>query len=254
MIDSIDPRIVLIKHRFSDIKTIIPIMSSKGGTGKSIISAVLAYTFTKMGFEVGLLDLDITNPSLHVVLGVDIEKTKPIEEKGVIPPRINNLSFMSIEYYFMENPTPLRGSEISNAIKELLAITIWNKKDFVFIDTPPGLSDEVLDIIELIPRIKPIVIAIDDPMTMKATNKLITMLKSMNIEILGLLENMAYRLEPSTYIKKLCDIHGIEFLGLIPYVKEIRSYIGNIDELYNILKPYIDGIAKNIMRLIEVSR
>jgi len=144
----IDPRVSVIYDRFRAIKRIICVTGFKGGIGKSVISVGLALSLNENGFKTGLLDLDFTGASDHIILGVN--KLFPREEKGIVPPYVNGIKFMTISYFSKNSALPLRGNSISNAIKELLAITIWDKLDFLIIDMPPGINDTALDTLKLI--------------------------------------------------------------------------------------------------------
>ena len=116
-----DPRLNVIDERLLGIKRIIAISGGKGGVGKSSVSSMLSLILKDMGKEVGLIDLDLSGPTDHIILGV--KDVFPEEEKGIIPPRLRGIKFMSIVYFIKENPLPLRGEDFSNAIIELLAIT-----------------------------------------------------------------------------------------------------------------------------------
>ncbi|MCK5023812.1 MAG: P-loop NTPase, partial [Candidatus Aenigmarchaeota archaeon] len=142
-----DPRLEIIDRRLEKIKKIVAVSGGKGGIGKSSAASTLALMLSKAGHKVGLLDLDFSSPSTHVILG--IEDLYPVEEKGIIPPEIYGIKYMSIIYYTGDNPSPLRGGDISNAIIELLAITRWEELDFLVIDMPPGIGDIALDTIRL---------------------------------------------------------------------------------------------------------
>ncbi|RLG83553.1 MAG: ATP-binding protein [Thermoprotei archaeon] len=239
----LDPRIVLVNKKVNEIANIIAVMSSKGGVGKTVLSTTISLLLADKGFRVGLLDLDITNPSAHIVLGVDPEKIKPIEEKGVIPPEVHGVRFMTIAFYCGENPLPLRGHNIDNVIKEVLAITNWGKLDFLVIDSPPGLSDEVLDILEYISKLKTIIITTPSPLSISATRKLIELIKEANIEILGIIENMAEK--PSDTVTSLCSRHAIRYLGNVPYFHELDSLLGNVDRLVK------SRFAKHVGQIIQ---
>ena len=118
-----DPRIAIIEKRFQNVRRVVAVSSGKGGVGKSTIAAALALSLRDRGHSVGLLDLDFTSPATHVILGV--EGLYPEEEYGIVPPLAHGLRYMSITYYSVDKPTPLRGEDVSNAIIELLAITRW---------------------------------------------------------------------------------------------------------------------------------
>ncbi|RLF93197.1 ATP-binding protein, partial [Thermococci archaeon] len=147
-----DPRLNIIDERLKNIKKVIAVSGGKGGIGKSSVASVLSLNLSKMGYRVGLLDMDFCGPSTHIILG--IKDIYPEEDKGVIPPQSHGIKFMSIIYYAGDNPSPLRGVDISNALIELLAVTLWGELDFLIIDMPPGIGDAILDVIRLIKKIE----------------------------------------------------------------------------------------------------
>jgi ATP-binding protein involved in chromosome partitioning len=116
-----DPRPGVIARRLAHVKKVIAVSSGKGGVGKSVIATTLALILSRRGFKVGLLDLDFTSPSTHLILGVG--DFRPEEEKGIIPPMAHGFRYMSIIYYSVDEPAPLRGADISNAIIELFAFS-----------------------------------------------------------------------------------------------------------------------------------
>ncbi len=225
-----DPRLFVIGKRLKEVHYIIPVMSPKGGVGKTIISTTLALLASK-DMETGLLDLDITNPTAHIVLGVDPFKTTPKEEKGVHPPLVGNLKFMSIAYYTSDKPLPLRGWEIDNVVREILAITIWGRLDILFIDTPPGISDEILDTLNYFTSLRPVIVTTPSPLALEATRKLFELLNDYGVRVLGVIENMANK--PSKHVKQLVNMYKSMYLGNIPYIRDIDSYIGDLGKLLN---------------------
>ena len=147
----VDPRSSVIDSRLKSVNRVIAVSSGKGGVGKSMVATALALTLAQRGLKIGLFDLDFTSPSTHLIMGV--EKVLPKEEKGIIPPIVNNLAYMSLVYYSGEFATPLRGEDTSNVLIELLSVTKWGELDFLIIDMPPGIGDAVLDLIKLIKKL-----------------------------------------------------------------------------------------------------
>ncbi len=224
-----DPRLMVLDKRVSKVGRILPVMSSKGGVGKTLVSVGLSLALKDLGYQVGLLDLDITNPSAHVALGVSIEKF-PEEEKGVRPPLVNGVEFMSVAYYSGDSPLPLRGPDIDNAIKEILAITIWGNLDFLIIDSPPGLSDEVLDILSFFKNSEPIIVATPSPLAVNSVRKLLELLKDYSsANPLGLIENMAA--QPSKTIESLAAKYSVQYLGNIRKDPRIDYNIGDPEKI-----------------------
>lgn len=224
----IDPREKIIKERFRNIKRIVSVAAGKGGVGKTLIATSLALALSRRKYKVGLFDLDFYGPSCHVVLGV--KDIFPKEEKGIIPPTVYNISLMSIIFFAKEEPLPLRGKEVSDAIIELMAITRWGSLDFLIIDLPPGIGEETLEVIRFLRDSEFLLITTPSKLSLEVVQRLIKLLKSTNVNILGLIENMAM----NNYMgvsKKLADKNGIQFLGSIRFDKEIESAIGNPEKL-----------------------
>ena len=221
-----DPRLNIIDERLKDIKRIIAVSGGKGGIGKSSVASCLALALSKRGYKVGLLDMDFCGPSDHVILG--IKDVYPEEEKGVIPPEIYGIKFMSIIYYAGDNPSPLRGNDISNALIEILSVTLWGDLDFLIIDMPPGIGDAILDVIRLIKKTEFLVVTTPSKVALETVKKVVKMLKELNIHIMGVIENMK---TGESETKKEMEKMGIPFLGEIYYDKDFENSLGNIEKL-----------------------
>jgi len=222
-----DPRIGIIEERLKGVNNIIAVSSGKGGVGKSLIASTLALTLARRNHKVGLFDLDFTSPSTHVILGV--EGLQPKEEKGIIPPQVHGLKYMSIVYYSGDYASPLRGADVSNALIELLAITMWNNLDFLIIDMPPGISDATLDIIRLVKRINFLMVTTPSRLAFETVRKLIDLLSELRIPIMGVVENM--KMKESQFIQQQVEDRGITFLGEIRFDAELEEAIGNVNKL-----------------------
>ncbi len=182
-----DPRLDIIGERIKGVKRLIAVAGGKGGVGKSSVASVLALKLASQGRAVGLLDLDFCGPTPHLILGADTSEF-PKEDKGVIPPKVAGIKLMSVAYYSKE-ANPLRGSELSNSIKELLAVTLWGKLDYLILDMPPGTSDTFLDVAKLL---KPEFILITTPSKLsKATvEKNKNLIEEMGLKVVATIENL----------------------------------------------------------------
>jgi len=237
----VDPRTSIIAERIRRIDRIIAVSSGKGGVGKSLVAATLALTLAKKDYKVGLFDLDFTSPSTHIILG--IEGVQPKEEKGIVPPIVHGIKYMSIVYYSGEHVSPLRGVDVSNALIELLSIARWEKLDFLVIDMPPGIGDATLDLIRLIKNIEFLIVTTPSQLAFETVRKLISLLKELKIPVLGVVENM--RMNDSKTIQQQTQKLGLNFLGEIPYDRKVEEAIGNIDKLLNtILAKKVEEIAE----------
>ena len=223
-----DSRTSVIEKRISSIKRIISVASGKGGVGKSLVASSLSLILSKKGYKVGLLDLDLYGPSSHIILGVE-NYDFPKEEKGIIPPKINGINFMSIVYYTEDKPAPFRGFDITNIIIELLAIIQWGELDYLIIDMPPGLGEETLDIVRLIKKNEFLVVTTSSKVSMGTVNKLLSFLRELKIPILGVIENM--KILDSNYIENSVSKMKIRYLGNISFDKNLEKSIGSTDML-----------------------
>jgi len=219
----IDPRIKIIDKRLRDIKYIYALSSSKGGVGKTFLSVILSIASTKIGLKTGLLDLDFTNPGCHLLLNKDIIYNFPEEDKGVLPYSVKDINFMSIAFYIRDKPIALRGEDIDNLIKEIFAITIWRNINILYIDMPPGLSDEFLDILNLSGKIRLIIISTPDLLSIRSVERMLSYLISYKKRIAGIIGNMVYNNE----VRKLALNFGIKYLGSIPYINHLNNIIIN---------------------------
>lgn len=184
----VDPRKSIIDQRLGKIGRIIAVSSGKGGVGKSLVATTFALTLVQKGYKVGLFDLDFTSPSTHIILGA--EGAQPIEEKGIIPPVVHGLEYMSLVFYTKDHATPLRGADVSNALIELLAITRWSNLDFLIIDMPPGIGDATLDLIRFVANIEFLIVTTSSRLAFETVKKQAVLLQDLKVSTIGILENM----------------------------------------------------------------
>jgi ATP-binding protein involved in chromosome partitioning len=222
-----DPRTSIIGERLKRIRRIIAVSSGKGGVGKSLVATNFALALVKKGFRVGLFDLDFTSPSTHVILGV--KNVQPTEDKGLLPPIVEGMQYMSLIYYSGNQAAPLRGADTSNALIELLAVTIWNELDYLIIDTPPGIGDAMLDLIKLVPRIEFLVVTTPSQLAFETVKKQLLLLQELKIPVLGVVENM--KMTESNGIQQKTEAMGIRFLIEIPYDPCVEDAIGYPEKL-----------------------
>lgn len=223
----VDPRISVINERLKAVENIVAVSSGKGGVGKSLVASTLALTLAKKGCKTGLFDLDFTSPSTHLILGV--KEVQPEEDKGIIPPEVYSLKYMSIVYYSGNQPAPLRGADVSNALIELLAITRWRGLDFLIIDMPPGIGDATLDLLRLVKNIKFLIVTTPSRLAFETVRKLASLLKKLKIPVIGVVENM--KMDNSNFIQSQVESMGLSFLGEIPFDNRIENAIGDVGML-----------------------
>ncbi len=236
----VDPRISIIDERMRRVSRIIAVSSGKGGVGKSLLASTLALTLVRKGYKVGLFDLDFTSPSTHIILG--LKEAHPVEDRGIIPPLVHGLRYMSIIYYSSGRATPLRGTDFSNAFIELLSITNWGDLDFLVLDMPPGIGDATLDVIRLIKRVSFLLVTTSSPLAFETVRKLLCMLKELNVQIVGIVENMK---TGSSNIQQESRKLNVRFLGEILYDPMVEEALGNAEGLLRTV------FAKETEKLLE---
>ena len=222
-----DPRLEIIGDRLKGVRNILAVSSGKGGVGKSVVATTLALSLRDRGHRVGLFDLDFTSPSTHVILGVG--DLFPEEEKGIIPPLTHGLRYMSITYYSLDKPTPLRGADVSDAIIELLAITRWEELDYLVMDMPPGIGDATLDVIRLVEGIRFLVVTIPSRVAFETVRKLLVLLGRLEVPVVGVVENMV--MSPSSDIAEKVESLDQAYLGRIDFDPALEEALGDVGRL-----------------------
>lgn len=220
-----DPRINVVEKRLEKVGRVIAVAGGKGGIGKSTIASLLALVLADSNQKVGLLDLDFTGASTHTILGID-DFHFPDEDEGIIPPKYHGISYITIANFTQDHVAPMRGLDITNAILEILAITRWDKLDYLIIDMPPGINDTTLDIIRLIKKIEFCIVTTPSKITTNVVKKSLELLEELNIQILGVIENMTF---PATPYAK--EVFEKRYLGTIPFDETYEKAIGDKDKL-----------------------
>ena len=223
-----DPRTTVINKRLQRTGRIIAVSSGKGGVGKSLVATTLALALAQKGCRVGLFDLDFTSPSTHLIMGA-AENVLPEEDKGIIPPVVEGLAYMSLIHFSGDQAAPLRGADVSNALIELLAVTQWGELDFLVIDMPPGIGDAVLDLIRLVKRIEFLIVTTPSRLAFETVKKQVRLLQDLRVPIIGVVENM--KMNEAENIKRETDKLGLKFLAGIPYDPEVEDAIGDVTKL-----------------------
>lgn len=213
-----DPRLHNALRNLSQAGRVYVVLSTKGGVGKTTVAVLLALHASRR-LKAGLMDADLTNPSTHILLGVDPSAVKYREEKGIEPYRINGLRYVTMAAYTGEKPLPLRGREAGEALRELLAIVKWGPLDILLIDTPPGVGDEHLDLLYSLKNIvRPLVVATPSVLSVRSVARLIQLLREAGYGWIGLVENMG-----SGVLRSEPLLQGADYLGYIPFTPGLED-------------------------------
>ena len=180
-------------HKMSKIKKVIAVVSGKGGVGKSMVTSMLASSSNRKGNKTAILDADITGPSIPQVFGLHGQAYG--DENGILPVTTKKgINVISLNL-LMENatdPVIWRGPVIAGIVKQFWTDVIWGDIDYMFIDMPPGTGDVPLTVFQSIPVDGIIVVTSPQELVSLVVEKAVKMAKTMNIPILGIIENMSY--------------------------------------------------------------
>lgn len=225
-----DPRVLRAIKSLKEPRRVYAVVSSKGGVGKTTVSTLLSLYSAKMGYSTGLLDLDFVNPSTHIALGLKPSEIRYVEHRGLLPLKLNNLHYFTIAAFTEDRPMALRGHAVYNALWEVLSIVNWGGIHVLFIDTPPGVGDEHLELVyKLRGVLKPLVVSTPSRLSTASAKKLIHILRKCGYREVYLVENMGTG-ELEDYAEEL----GAVYLGYIPYTSELEHALGNPEKLVEV--------------------
>ena len=180
-------------HKASSVKKVIAVVSGKGGVGKSLTTALLASYAQKQGKKVGIMDADITGPSIPHMFGVTEHATG--SEDGidtVVSPSGMQLMSMNLLLDDATSPVIWRGMVISGTVMQFWTDVIWKDLDLLFIDMPPGTGDVPLTVFQSIPIAGIVIVTTPQDLVKMVVEKAVNMANMMNVPVLGLVENMSY--------------------------------------------------------------
>lgn len=228
----------------NNIKNIIGVVSGKGGVGKSTVTSLLAVSLAKKGYKVGILDSDITGPSIPKAFGVDDD----VKGNGslMFPPMTKEygIKVMSINLLIDDPRKPVlwRGPVIAGAVKQFYTDVLWEELDYLLIDMPPGTGDVALTIFQSIPLDGVVIVSTPQDLVSMIVGKAVNMAKQMNVKILGLVENMSYitcdccnnKLYPfgKSKLEEVSNEYSINALGALPLDSSINQLMdeGNVEK------------------------
>ncbi|MBQ8358271.1 MAG: Mrp/NBP35 family ATP-binding protein [Clostridia bacterium] len=231
-------------HTKSNIKHTIAVVSGKGGVGKSIVTSMLAVALAKKGYHVGILDADITGPSIPKSFGVK----DPVEgdENGLYPPKSEGgIDIMSLNLMLQDETSPViwRGPVIAGTVKQFYTDVIWDNVDYLLIDCPPGTGDVPLTIFQSIKLDGIVIVSSPQELVSMIVSKAANMADMMNIPVLGLVENMSYVKCPDcgkelhvfgeSHIAEVAEKFGYPVLARIPMDPALAALVdaGRIETL-----------------------
>ena len=223
-----EPQNLQVKpHELSSVKHVVAVVSGKGGVGKSLVTALSAVTMSHAGYSVGILDADVTGPSIPKLFGVS--GTIRGSESGAYPlVSDGGIQLMSMNLLLQNSTDPVlwRGPIIASIVKQFWQDIIWNEVDYLFVDMPPGTGDVPLTVFQSLPVDGILVVTSPQDLALMIVEKAVNMAKMMDIPILGLLENMAsfrcpdcgkeHRIFGESHLPSVAAKYDLPVLGHIP--------------------------------------
>ncbi|MBO5757472.1 MAG: Mrp/NBP35 family ATP-binding protein [Clostridia bacterium] len=243
-------------HPATNVKHIIGVVSGKGGVGKSLVTTMLAVLMQRRGYRVGILDADITGPSIPKAFGLN----KPVEgdQDGMVPPATTTgIEIMSVNLLLDDETRPVvwRGPVIAGTVKQFWSQTVWADLDYLFVDCPPGTGDVPLTVFQSIPLDGIVIVSSPQELVSMIVKKAANMADMMDIPVLGLVENMSYVLCPDcgkkinvfgeSHIAEIANQFGYELLAQIPMDAKLAALVdkGWIEMMQN---DYMDEAVNKI--------
>ena len=234
---------VLPQSDLNKINRVLAVMSGKGGVGKSSVAALISIKLAKDGYKVGLLDADITGPSIPKMFG--IESSAQVMEFGILPVKSNlGIQVMSLNLILKNEDDPViwRGPLIAGAVKQFWTDVIWGELDYLIVDLPPGTGDVPITVMQSLPLDGIVIVSSPQDVAALIVKKAIKMASIMDIKILGLIENMSYTVCPKcgeilrlfgpSKGEELAKSSGIPYLGALPLDPNISKLcdLGEIEK------------------------
>ena len=223
-----------ITPKYGDIKNIVGVISGKGGVGKSTVTGIMATELAKKGFKVGVLDADITGPSMPRFFGINEKRAEIIpldngQDVKFIPVTTSlGIKVISINLLTQEEDQPVlwRGPVINGVLNQMYGDTKWDDLDYLLIDMPPGTGDIALTVMQSFPITSMVVVSTPQDMVSMIVKKVVIMAEKLNVPVKGVVENMAYivcngcKEKTRVFSKKPAEEHakylGIPLLGELP--------------------------------------
>lgn len=255
----------LPQNKKNAIKDVVAIMSGKGGVGKSSLTGLLAIGLSKRGLDVGILDADITGPSIPRLFGL---KERPLSNGNGISPVLSHekrIKIMSLNLLLPHEDDPViwRGPIIANTVRQFWTDVIWGELDYLLVDLPPGTNDAPLTVMQQIPLTGVVVISSPQELAKMVVKKALKMAESLHIPILGLVENMS--LAHCPYCEKDFQVFGenrgakdaeemgIPYLGSLPIDPDL-AHLCDKGLLEEYGEEKMDGILPQLLENIEKRR
>ena len=237
------------QNAYSNIKHVIGVVSGKGGVGKSFVTTSLAVQMAKAGYKVGVLDADITGPSIPKMFGLHEQIVG--DDRGMIPAETKEgIKVMSINLLMDDEEAPViwRGPVIAGVVKQFWNETVWGEIDYLFVDMPPGTGDVPLTVFQSLPVNGIVIVTSPQELVQMIVKKAVNMADMMDIPVLGVVENYSYlqcpdchteiKLFGESHIEEAAAAMGTQVLGKLPLNPEFAQMV-DAGKSYDIENPHL---------------
>jgi len=249
--------LLLPANKLSRVKHVIGVVSGKGGVGKSLVTSMLAVLFARKGYKVGILDADVTGPSIPKAFGMRDSEVFG-DDNGMLPPATETgIQIMSVNLLLGDETRPVvwRGSIISNTVQQFWQETIWDV-DVLLVDCPPGTGDVPLTVFQTMPLDGIVIVSSPQELVSMIVSKAANMANMMNIPVFGLVENMSYvkcpdcgkeiRIFGESHIEEVAATFGYDLLARIPMDAQISAHV-DAGLIEKIDVDYMDAAVESIL-------
>ena len=223
-------------HALSNVKKVIGVVSGKGGVGKSLVTSLRSVAMQRKGYRVGILDADITGPSIPKAFG--LKERAMGTETGIFPVTSKTgIEVMSINLLLDNDTDPVvwRGPVIAGAVKQFWTDVIWKDIDYMFIDMPPGTGDVPLTVFQSLPLSGIVIVTSPQELVSMIVEKAVKMAGLMNVPVLGMVENMSffrcpdcgkeYSIFGESHIEQVAAAHGITRIAKLPINPKVAAAV-----------------------------
>ena len=254
----------IVNNPQNKIKNIIGVMSGKGGVGKSTMSVMIAKELAARGYQVGVLDADITGPSIPRLFHIENERARGTEQLIYPVETAEGIKVMSLNLVVEKEDEAViwRGPAITGIVNQFWTGVYCGELDYLIIDMPPGTGDVPLTVMQSIPIKGVVMVSIPQDMISMIVSKSINMARKMNIEVLGVIENMSYiqcpdcnkkiRMFDGENTEKFLKDMNVDLLGELPMHKSIVNYsiAEQNEDILDLFDPIIDKIISKCKKKI----
>jgi ATP-binding protein involved in chromosome partitioning len=215
------------------VANIVAVGSGKGGVGKTTLSVNLAVALAKLGFRVGLIDADIYGPNVPLMLGTT-RQPRILEGNQIEPNTAHGVKVISVGFISPgDKPMVMRGPMLHQIIRQFLQQVQWGELDFLLVDLPPGTGDVVISLVQTVPLTGAVVVSTPSDVSLQDARKALEMFHQVNVEVLGMVENMSHFTCPHCHqeidifskggTERTAKQFGLPFLGSVELDPEIRQ-------------------------------